>query len=61
MKIFSGNTTIYKDDSGHVILTLQDIPIRAGEIEEGSILGDENYDPDEIVGYITVAADNNEE
>lgn len=61
MKSIPGNITVYKDDSDHVILALQDIPIRAGEIEEGYILGDENYDPDEIVGYATVVDGNNEE
>lgn len=52
MKSISGNTTVYKDDSGYVIMALEDIPIRAGEIEEGRIFGDENYDPDEIVGCV---------
>lgn len=57
MKGFSNKVIVYKDDSDNAILTLQDLPIRAGDSEECRANSDDNFDPDEIIGYVTVAAD----
>lgn len=50
------NITVYKDDADHVILALQDIPIRAKDLEEYQPQ-DDDFDPEEIMGYSTIRVD----